>query len=65
MPKLKTNKTAKKRLRVTAGGKILHRYAGQDHFNARNRGKMTRAKRLDRQVHKTFSNSLKKLLPFE
>lgn len=65
MPKLKTNKTAKKRLHITAGKKILHRYATQDHFNARDTGKMTRAKRLDRTVHKAFAHSLKKLLPYE
>lgn len=31
MPKIKTNSGAKKRFKVTAGGKILHKQAGKRH----------------------------------
>jgi large subunit ribosomal protein L35 len=31
MPKLKTNSSAKKRLKVTATGKVLHKQAGKRH----------------------------------
>lgn len=31
----KTNKSFKKRLKVTKGGKVLSRKAGQNHFNAK------------------------------
>ncbi len=45
--KLKTNKTIAKRFSVTKKGKLLKRYAGQNHFNARDSGKITRKKRRD------------------
>ncbi|MEK9183537.1 MAG: 50S ribosomal protein L35 [Patescibacteria group bacterium] len=37
MKGFKTNKSYKKRLRVTRTGKILGRKSGQDHFNAKKR----------------------------
>lgn len=36
---MKTNKSYTKRLRVTRTGKIIARKAGQDHFNAKERGR--------------------------
>jgi ribosomal protein L35 len=36
---MKTNKSFSKRLRVTRTGKILARKAGQNHFNAKERGR--------------------------
>lgn len=45
--KQKTHKGAKKRFWKTGGGKIRHRTSGQDHFNSRESGKTTRAKRKD------------------
>ena len=35
---MKTNKSYKKRLKVTKTGKILARKSGQNHFNAKERG---------------------------
>lgn len=35
MPKLKTHKGTKKRFRVTANGKVMHRRAGTSHLNVR------------------------------
>lgn len=43
----KTYKTLSKRVKVTKNGKILKRKAGQDHFNTRESGKVTRNKRRD------------------
>lgn len=57
--KLKTNKTLAKRFSVTKKGKLLKRYAGQNHFNARDSGKITRKKRRDVSGHKTFERTIK------
>ncbi|MFA6446309.1 MAG: bL35 family ribosomal protein [Candidatus Paceibacterota bacterium] len=35
---IKTNKSYSKRLKVTKNGKIMGRKAGQNHFNAKERG---------------------------
>ncbi len=45
---MKTNKSYKKRLRVTRTGKIVARVKGQNHFNAKASGSKRAAKR--RQV---------------
>lgn len=42
---MKTNKSYTKRLRVTRTGKIIARKAGQDHFNAKERGRTKGAKK--------------------
>jgi len=47
MPKLKTRKSVSKRFKITGSGKIKRRSTGQNHFNARDEGKSTRAKRKD------------------
>ncbi len=50
MPKMKTHKGASKRLKITRTGKVMHRKAGQDHFNARESGKITKNKRRDESL---------------
>lgn len=47
MPKIKTHKATAKRFTVSGAGKVLRRKAGQDHFNARESGKVKRNKRRD------------------
>lgn len=46
MPKLKTNKAAKKRFKITATGKVLYRPVGKQHLmsgkSSRRRRKMRR-----------------------
>lgn len=64
MPKLKTHKATKKRVVFTKTNKILVRTAGQDHFNARESGKVTRNKRRDRTLVACDQRRLKKLLPY-
>lgn len=64
MPKLKTNQFLAKRVKITRTGKIKKRKAGQDHFNARESGKVTRNKRRDVNVSKTYHDSIKTLLPY-
>ncbi len=41
----KTHKAYAKRFKITKNKKVLKRRARQDHFNAREKGKKTRAKR--------------------
>ena len=50
--KRKTHKGAKKRFWVTGKGKIRHRSSGQDHFNSRESGKVTRNKRRHTDINK-------------
>lgn len=61
--KLKTHKTISKRIRVTKTGKLLKRHGGQDHFNSRDSGKITRKKRRDQSVSNVYAKSLKMLMP--
>ncbi|RJO59023.1 50S ribosomal protein L35 [Candidatus Parcubacteria bacterium] len=64
MPKLKTHKATLKRFRRSGKGKILRRRAGQDHFNARESGKITRNKRRDVLAHETNLKAIRKLTPY-
>lgn len=52
MPKMKSHKGASKRFKKTGSGKIVYRKAGQDHFNARESGKVTKSKRRDMSLNK-------------
>ncbi len=58
MPKLKTHKSASKRIQITKSGKVKKRTAGQNHFNARESGKIKMNKRKD----KSLSHSAVKLI---
>jgi large subunit ribosomal protein L35 len=61
--KVKTHKATVKRFRVTAKGKLMKRTAGQDHFNARESGVVTRRKRRDMAIAKANMSALRKLIP--
>lgn len=60
--KLKTHKTVAKRVRQTKSGKLLKRKGGQDHFNSRESGKVTRNKRRDLELSPSFVRSFKQLI---
>lgn len=47
---MKTNKSYKKRLKVTRNGKVVARKQGQNHFNA----KAPRSERLDKKRTRTL-----------
>lgn len=64
MPKVKTHQGASKRLRSTKSGKLMHRTSGQDHFNSRESGKVTKNKRRDSTLHAT-NNKLRALIPYK
>lgn len=60
--KMKTHQATSKRFAKTKTGKLLKRYAGQNHFNTRDPGKITRKKRRDVSGHKTFERALNVLI---
>lgn len=65
MPKLKTQKSVSERFKITKsnkGSKVLKRTAGQDHFNSREPGKVTRNKRRDKNLSKTNIRTVKTLI---
>ena len=59
--KIKTNKIAKKRLKVTGRGKLMHRPVDQDHFNAKESGQKRRSKRHKKEVK---LNNIERFLPY-
>lgn len=70
--KPKTHKTIAKRVKLTGakkGGrhavaaKLMRKAAGQDHFNARESGKVTRKKRRDLAVETQDQKNMRRLMP--
>ncbi len=61
--KLKTKKILSKRVRVTANKKIMIRPGGQDHFNSRESGKVTKNKRRDKQLSSVNKRIISRFLP--
>lgn len=59
---MKTHKAVSKRIKITKSGKLLKRHGGQDHFNSRDAGKISRKKRRDQSVAKVYVKSLKTLI---
>ncbi len=59
MPKLKTRKAIAKRVKITGKGKVLRRRSGQNHFNAKESGKLIRKKRRDKVVEGVVAKSIK------
>ncbi|MFZ2803811.1 MAG: bL35 family ribosomal protein [Patescibacteria group bacterium] len=60
---MKTHQATAKRVKVTKSGKLLKRHGGQDHFNGRDKGKITRKKRRDQSIAKQYVKNLKGLMP--
>lgn len=64
MPKkFKTRTSLAKRIRITKTGKIIKRKAGQDHFNIKESGKITRNKRRDVLAPKGVRGNIRSLMP--
>ncbi|MCD6304632.1 MAG: 50S ribosomal protein L35 [Planctomycetes bacterium] len=62
MPKMKTNKSVAKRIKVTAGGKLLRHKAGAGHLKSRKSPKRLRGLRRATSVSKGFSKHARRLL---
>ncbi len=63
MPKLKTHRGAKKRFKVTAGGKIRRSKAFASHLKVKKTAKKKRQSRRAEILHKGDAKKIKKLLP--
>jgi ribosomal protein L35 len=59
---MKTNKTIAKRFKITPKGKVLKRCPGQDHFNSREPGSVTRNKRRDVELTGKVGRNIKKAI---
>ncbi len=62
MPKIKTRKALIKKVQLTKSGKVKKRSTGQNHFNAKESGSVTRAKRSDQRLFKADEHNVKKAL---
>jgi len=59
MPKLKTHKGVKKRIKITSKGKVLRHRAGKSHLMSKKRGK---GRRQLKKTRKTTGRPAKKLV---
>ena len=64
MPKMKTKQSVAKRFKITKNGKVLKRTGGQNHFNARESGRVGRNKKRDMQIDKVNQKNIKRLMPY-
>jgi large subunit ribosomal protein L35 len=62
MPKTKTSSSAKKRFKVTAGGKLLRRHAMQSHNLTKKTSKRKRAFRKDHAVSEADTAAVRGML---
>ncbi|MBI5809617.1 MAG: 50S ribosomal protein L35 [Deltaproteobacteria bacterium] len=64
MPKLKTNKGAAKRFKITASGKVKRRKAGMRHLLTSKSKGNKRALCKAAYVEKTDADAIKKMMPY-
>lgn len=65
MPKMKTHKGAKKRVKITASGKVVAMKTGKRHLNWKKSGKEIRQKGRKFVLAKPEAERIKLLLPYE
>ena len=65
MPKMKTSKTVKKRLRVSGRGRVRRPKAGGNHGLINKSRKRLRRLRNNDMVPKTLQKKIKRLLPYD
>ena len=64
MPKMKTNRAAAKRFRVTGSGRIRRSKAGLNHMMQEKSKKRLRRLRKNDMVERAFEKRIKLLLPY-
>ena len=64
MPKLKTNKAAAKRFKITKSGKIKHRKAGRGHLLTKKSRKRKRNLRKANYLSASEMDKMRRLLPY-
>jgi large subunit ribosomal protein L35 len=62
MPKMKTNKSVAKRVKITARGKVKHYSPGAGHLKSRKTSKQLRNYRKPKDVPNVFAKALKRML---
>ena len=65
MPKLKTHKGTKARVKVTGRGKVTAMRSGKRHLNAKKSGGRIRRGRRDLVIAEADAKRIKALLPYE
>ncbi len=64
MPKMKTNKSAAKRFKVTGTGRVRRPKAGGNHLLQEKSRKRLRRLRKNDMVNKTLERHIKRLIPY-
>jgi ribosomal protein L35 len=64
MPKMKTNKSVAKKVKITKNKKVLRRTTGQNHYNSKETGDQGRAKKKDRRLFKADEKNVVAALPY-
>ncbi len=61
---VKTNKSLLKRIKITGTGKIMKRPPGQNHFNAKDSGRLGQRKKGFKEASNELTNEVKQLIRF-
>ena len=64
MPKMKTNKSASKRFRISGKGRVRRSKAGGNHMMQEKSRKRLRRNRNNDMVDKTLERHIKRLIPY-
>ncbi len=62
MPKIKTHRGAKKRFRVTSGGKVLRHHSMKSHILTKKTTKRKRRLRRSTEVQGKFAGKIKRMI---
>ncbi|MBN2285424.1 MAG: 50S ribosomal protein L35 [Tissierellales bacterium] len=65
MPKIKTNRSAAKRFKVSGSGKITRSKAGKNHFTGKKSGKQVRGMRQGTTVSDGDYDRIRKIIPYK
>lgn len=65
MPKLKTNKAARKRFKITASKKVLHKKANKSHILTKKAAKRIRQLGKPSELSPADRKTVKKMLPYD
>lgn len=65
MPKLKTNKAARKRFKITASKKVLHKKANKSHILTKKAAKRIRQLGKPAELSPADRKIVKKMLPYD
>ena len=62
MPKMKTNRSVAKRVKITGSGKVKRRSPGAGHLKSRKTSSQLRRFRQDKDVSRGFTKQVKRML---